>query len=164
MNGRSILRTDLCGRLSIWRKRYESGYYMFDYSRVECVVQPEGDAWRAAAFCYCSDPHINGFSMSQMARVYKSRRFASSLEAEAHLVAEVRNAARRHTDAGFYRYRELPYVRDGVLQNEQVSVYEYYDGTGWIQADVPVGARRCESCAFQTDELVCPQCGGLARS
>ena len=161
MSLRSILGTDLNGKLRAWRKRYESSYHTFDYSHVECVVSAQGNGWKVSAFCYCSDPLINGFDMSQMVRVYSSRRFPSRVEADAHLEAEVRSAALRHPDVGFYRYRQLDYVKDGVVQDEPLTVYERYAGTGWIQADFPVGARRCENCAFRTDEPICPKCGGL---
>ncbi len=161
MNLRSIFGADLSGKLQAWRKRYESSYHTFDYSHVECVVSVQGGRWKVNAYCYCSDPLINGFDMSERARVYTSRLFPSRVESEAHLEAEVRNAAHRHSDAGFYRYRELAYVKDGMMQDEPLTVYERYEDTRWIPADIPTGARHCESCAFRTDEPICQKCGGL---
>lgn len=161
MGFRSLLGADLSGKLRAWRKRYKSSHHTFDYSRVECAVPAQGASWKVIAVCYCSDPGINGFDMSEVARVYASRPFPSRVEAEAHLDAEVRNAMLRHPDAGFYRYREVDYLNDGTVQAEPLLVYEHYDGTRWIQADFPTGARRCENCAFTTDAPICPQCGGL---
>lgn len=160
---RRILRLDLSGKLRSWRKRYRSSIYTFDYSHVTCFVSPHGERWVVSAHCYCSDPYINGFDMSEMARVYSSRRFRSRIEADAHLEAEIRNAARHHSDAGFYRYREVDYVRDGIIEQDSVTVHEQYYGGVWTRVDSPPGSRRCESCAFQTDGTICPQCGGLTR-
>jgi hypothetical protein len=101
--------------------------------------------------------------MSPMARIYTSRSFSSRVEADAHLEREVRIAALRHPDAGFYRYRELAYVENGIVQDEPLTVYECYDDDGWTQTEVPSGERHCESCVFRTDEPICPKCGGLTR-
>ena len=159
MSLRSKLGVDLSGKLRAWRKRYRSSYHAFDYSRVECVVSAQGDRWKVTALCYCSDPHINGFSMDQMARVYESRRFPSRVEADAHLETEVRTAALRHPESRFYRYRELAYVQDGVVQKEPLTVCERYDGAAWAQVDAPHGTRRCQNCTYRTDEPICPKCG-----
>src|SRR5262249_42067034 len=86
MSWRSLLGFDLAGRLSSWRRRYKRSRYVFDYSTVWCGVSEWHDGRATVSVsAYCDDPWVSGFDSRPLVSVYRSKNFASQVEADAHL-------------------------------------------------------------------------------
>lgn len=163
MNWRSFLGIDLGGKLGASKRCYKGDWRKFDHRSVRCNISQWGaGSWKVSASAYCSDPAATG--VDSIAFFYYSQAFFSRVEAEAHLEAEVRRAAQKHPETMFYRERLCLAIENGRVTDPPISIYEYYQGSAWREADSLPSYRRCEACGHETEESICPKCGQLVSS
>lgn len=145
---RRLLLGDLSSSLKNWKRRYAKSYYVFGGDEVTCLIQrAPKQRFEVTTGCYCNDPHIGGFSLSNFIWFYREGGFESHEAAENFLARSVARASRNHLGTRFVR------VVGGAMQ-------EFVDG-GWLGTHAATALRRCPGCAAPTPdgEIICPKCG-----
>jgi hypothetical protein len=157
---RTVLGFDLSGRLSSWKRRYKRSRHVFDDRTVWCGVSEwQDDSATVSASAYCDDPMVSGFDSRPLVWFYRSKKFRSRIEADAHLEAEICRATRNHPATRFYRSRSLPIVVNGRIAEEPVTIEEYCEAGVWHPTARVPSHRRCQGCGNETEETICPKCG-----
>ena len=161
MGWRAVLGLDLAGRLKSWKRRYRRDRFsVFDHRTVWCSVSEWHDRTATvSASAYCNDPSASGFDARPIVWFYRSKKFQSRVEADAHLEAKIRRATRKHPKTRFCRSREYPVVENGRIADEPITVEEFCEAGVWQQAERVPSHRRCEGCGTETEEAICPKCG-----
>lgn len=158
------LGIDLAGKLSDWKTRYKGDAVEFDYRNVHCEISGWGKGkFRVYAFSYCADPRATDLGTSTATFYHPSTTFLSRLEAEAHIEAEIRKATEVHPTTRFYRRRTAQLLENGRVTDDVV-YFEYCLAGSWQRADKLPSFKRCSECGNETDESICPKCGGLVYS
>lgn len=148
---RRLLFGDLSRSLKHWKGRYAKSYYVFGGDEVTCLVEAAPKRrFKVTAGCYCNDPHIGGFSLSNFVWFYRESGFESREEAERFLANSVFRASRNHPDTRFV------HLAGGGAVEEFV-------GSQWQSTEEAPAVRRCPGCAAAVpdSEVVCRKCGEL---
>ncbi len=93
--------------LALLRARYDKqSLYSFDSYNVLCGVTKWTSpkvSYTASASCITDDHNLKGFDQGRFANIYRSKKFVSKLQAEAHLERQILAASKKHKATRFYR-------------------------------------------------------------
>ena len=151
---RKLLGLDLAGKMNKYNKIYMKSHYIFNINEVVFSITEWNNpkSYTVSAGCYCNDPNVGGFDMSNFFWFWKSKKFNNRLAAKDYLNKEIKNA--------IIDFPETMYL----CQDFETDNYLQYVNGKWIQYNDILGIKYCHACGFKItnfDEIICPNCGEI---
>lgn len=131
---RYIVAVDLSEALSNLKEKYKNSSHNFDGDNIVCEVtewRSPRHCFTAGASCLTDDHELKGYSSGRFATIYRSRKFRTRVEAEAHLEVEIRRATKYHPDSRFYRAKTIIYL------GQECQAWEVCQASEWSDCDYP---------------------------
>ena len=157
---RTIFKRDLASQIEKWKRRYNGDDREFNFRSIWIsTTKWSSGQYTAAAGAFCRDPNVTGFDMSNTLWFYRSAQFQTEVEAEAHIIRELRQASWKHKQSDFHRSRKVDFLELNGKIERDITIFEFFRDGDWQAASEIPGAQKCRGCGRDVNSDICGYCG-----
>ena len=97
--------------------------------------------------------------MSKTLWFYSSAQFQTEVEAEAHIVRELRRASWKHKQSDFHRSRTIDFLEVNGKIERDITIFEIFRDGDWQATSGIPAVQKCRGCGRGVNSDICSYCG-----